>query len=70
MMHITTGSGWTKFMASYRYLKRMRFQRDTPDDDAAATDELQRLIGGTEQLLHLPVLLQLISVEGKLCSES
>ena len=48
----------------------MRFQSDTPDDDAAATDELERLIGGTEQLLHLPVLLQLISVEEKLCSES
>ena len=56
--------GLGPFLAAYRYLKKIgNHTAATFNDDAAATDELEMLMGGTDQLAHLPVLLQLIAVE-------
>ena len=55
--------GLEPFLASYRYLKRMGGADSSQADDAAATTELEQLLGGAHQLTHLPVLLQLLAVE-------
>jgi hypothetical protein len=62
--------GLGPFIAAYRYLKKVGYSHEFGtntgtnfNDDAAATDELEMLMGGTDQLAHLPVLLQLIAVE-------
>jgi hypothetical protein len=68
--HVTYRLGLGPFIAAYRYLKKVGNSHEVGNntttnfnDDAAATDELEMLMGGTDQLAHLPVLLQLIAVE-------
>ncbi|KAG5187282.1 hypothetical protein JKP88DRAFT_218539 [Tribonema minus] len=54
--------GLSPFLGAYRYLKRIG-EGPGADTDAAVTAQLEMLMGGAEQLTHLPALLQLIAVE-------
>jgi hypothetical protein len=53
--------GLGPFLAAYRYLKQVDPEDD--DDDDKVTSALEGLLGRTENLVHIPTLMQLIAAE-------